>query len=192
VLLSHDQHGDNLDDAGRAVLPGAGVVLTTIAGARRLGGNAKGLAPWDSALVGEVKITATPARHGPPLSLPIVGHVVGFVIESPLLTHGAIFISGDTVYFRGVAEVASRFRIGTAFLHIGGVRFGISGPLRYTFSGEEAARLGAELGARTIVPIHYDGWTHFRETRAQTETALASLGERVRWAIPGEPMEIDA
>src|SRR3954451_233496 len=36
VLLSHDQHADNLDDAGRAFLPRAGVVLTTAPGARRL------------------------------------------------------------------------------------------------------------------------------------------------------------
>jgi hypothetical protein len=45
-LLSHDHHGDNLDDAGRALLAVAGVVLTTTPGARRLGGNARGLQPW--------------------------------------------------------------------------------------------------------------------------------------------------
>ena len=28
VLLSHDHHGDNLDPAGRALLPSAGVVVT--------------------------------------------------------------------------------------------------------------------------------------------------------------------
>jgi L-ascorbate metabolism protein UlaG (beta-lactamase superfamily) len=35
VLLSHDHHGDNLDTAGRGLLPAAGVVLTTAAGAHR-------------------------------------------------------------------------------------------------------------------------------------------------------------
>src|SRR5690349_4405150 len=44
VLLSHDHHDDNLDAAGRALLPGAGTVITTEVGARRLGGNAVGLA----------------------------------------------------------------------------------------------------------------------------------------------------
>src|SRR4051812_24116154 len=48
VLLSHDQHADNLDHEGRAFLPSAGQVLTTRAGAKRLGGNARGLAPWES------------------------------------------------------------------------------------------------------------------------------------------------
>ncbi|MFP2929506.1 MBL fold metallo-hydrolase, partial [Pyxidicoccus sp. 3LG] len=37
VLLSHDHHADNLDDAGRAFLPQAPKVVTTHAGARRLG-----------------------------------------------------------------------------------------------------------------------------------------------------------
>ncbi len=43
VLLSHDQHADNLDIAGRALLPNAGRVFTTSAGAARLGGNSEGL-----------------------------------------------------------------------------------------------------------------------------------------------------
>src|SRR6187549_532315 len=35
VLLSHDQHADNLDDAGRALLPFAGTVVTNVSGATR-------------------------------------------------------------------------------------------------------------------------------------------------------------
>lgn len=37
VLLSHDQHEDNLDQAGRALLPSAGKVITTSTAAKRLG-----------------------------------------------------------------------------------------------------------------------------------------------------------
>jgi L-ascorbate metabolism protein UlaG (beta-lactamase superfamily) len=36
ILLSHDQHDDNLDAAGRKLLPSAATVVTTAAGARRL------------------------------------------------------------------------------------------------------------------------------------------------------------
>ena len=46
VLLTHDHHADNLDDVGRRVLLGAGLVLTTESGARRLGAARAGLAPW--------------------------------------------------------------------------------------------------------------------------------------------------
>ncbi len=48
VLLSHDQHVDNLDVAGRAFLEQTPLALTTQAGARRLGDPAQGLAPWQS------------------------------------------------------------------------------------------------------------------------------------------------
>jgi hypothetical protein len=46
MLISHYHHGDNLDSAGRALLPAAGPVLTTTTtGAGRLGGSARGLQP---------------------------------------------------------------------------------------------------------------------------------------------------
>src|SRR5882757_6716146 len=87
VLLSHDQHSDNLDNSGREYLKRASRVLTTIAGARRLGGDAEGLAPWDTAeLTGKdgrsLTVTATPARHGPAGIEPLSGDVIGFVLTS--------------------------------------------------------------------------------------------------------------
>src|ERR671922_4505 len=48
VLLSHDHHADNLDRAGRDFLPTAGRVLTTRAGAERLGGGSLGLEPYET------------------------------------------------------------------------------------------------------------------------------------------------
>ncbi len=62
VLLSHDQHDDNLDAAGRELLPRAGTVLTTEAGAGRLGGNASGIAPWATSTLeapGKPTVTVT-------------------------------------------------------------------------------------------------------------------------------------
>jgi hypothetical protein len=58
VLLSHDQHDDNLDSAGRGLLPGAHAVITTIAGAKRLGGDARGLAPWATTRFGRMSESA--------------------------------------------------------------------------------------------------------------------------------------
>ena len=51
VLLSHDHHEDNLDRAGRAFLPLARQVLTTSAGAKRLGNNSMGLRSWQSTVI---------------------------------------------------------------------------------------------------------------------------------------------
>jgi L-ascorbate metabolism protein UlaG (beta-lactamase superfamily) len=145
VLLSHDHHDDNLDDAGRALLPSAGIVVTTVSGARRLGGGARGLAPWEITFLeapGRVTlaVTATPCRHGPPLSHPLVGDVIGFSLRWEG-ADGALWISGDTVLYGGVREVAERVRVDTAILHLGGVRFPVTGPLRYTMTAREAIAL---------------------------------------------------
>ena len=98
VLLSHDHHSDNLDPAGRSFLPRAGQVLTTGAGAQRLGGNAVGLEPWSSVQVptGEgpaVTVTAVPAQHGPDGTDHITGPVIGFVLSAPGTE--TVYVSGD-------------------------------------------------------------------------------------------------
>lgn len=46
VLLSHDHREDKLDAAGRELLSTVDTVLTTAAGASRLGRGARGLVPW--------------------------------------------------------------------------------------------------------------------------------------------------
>jgi L-ascorbate metabolism protein UlaG (beta-lactamase superfamily) len=125
VLLSHDHHFDNLDHAGRRMLPTAGQVLTTAAGADRLGGNAVGLTPWQSHDVitpnGRIlRVTATPARHGPPNG--DRGPVIGFALALANDPERTVYVSGDTVWYDGVAEVGRRFRPDVAILFMGAAR----------------------------------------------------------------------
>ena len=188
VLLSHDEHFDNLDDAGRALLPSAGVTITTPGAAERLGGRAHGLAPWESVSLDGVRVTAVPARHGPEGSEPVVGHVTGFVLEWDGQRHGALYLSGDTVFFDELLEVGERFDVGTAVIHLGGASFDAAPGVRLTLDSADAARLADALGARTVVPVHYDGWTHFTEPR---EAAEATLGERALWLVPGETTTLE-
>jgi len=199
VLLSHDHHDDNLDAAGRALLPSAGVVVTTVAGAGRLGGEALGLEPWAVTRLERpgrtpIEITATPCRHGPPLSRPIVGDVIGFALGWEGQDHGALWISGDTVLYDGVRQVAERLSVGTALLHLGGVQFPVSGPLRYTMTARDAVELCRLVGPHTAIPIHYEGWKHFRQGREAIESELAKapadVSDRFRWLPLGEPVEL--
>src|SRR3954470_6610269 len=199
VLLSHDHHEDNLDAAGRKLLPSAGVVVTTASGAKRLGGGARGLEPWATTRLEapdrpSIEIAATPCRHGPPLSHPIVGDVIGFALRWDGQEHGVLWISGDTVLYDGVREVAERLEVDTALVHLGGVRFPISGPVRYTMTAKEAVELCGLVKPRTVIPIHYEGWKHFREGREAIEREFANapddLRERIRWLPIGVATEL--
>lgn len=199
VLLSHDQHGDNLDTAGRALLPSAGAVVTTVAGARRLGGATRGLEPWTSTMLEKpglpaIEVTATPCRHGPPLSRPLAGDVVGFALRWDGQEHGALWISGDTVLYDGVREVGERLDVDVALLHLGGVRFPVSGPFRYTMTAKDAVELCSLVRPRTVIPVHYEGWGHFKESRESIERDFAKGPEEVRrsvrWLPIGVPTDV--
>ena len=199
VLLSHDHHDDNLDRAGRELLPSAGAVITTVPGAGRLGGNARGLAAWESTSLEAqgrpaIEVTATPCRHGPPLSHPIVGEVVGFSLAWEGQRGGVLWISGDTVLYEGVRAVADRLDVDTALIHLGGVRFPISGPVHYTMTAAQAVELCSLLRPRVTVPIHYEGWKHFRQDRDAIEAEFAGappeMRDSVRWLPIGDPVDI--
>jgi L-ascorbate metabolism protein UlaG (beta-lactamase superfamily) len=140
------------------------------------------------------RVTATPARHGPPLSRPVAGQVVGFALEWPGQEDGVLWISGDTVLFGGVRTVLDRLRIDTALLHLGGVRFPVTGPLRYSMTARQAVELCRQGGPRTVIPVHYEGWSHFRQGRAAVERELAQapaeVRERFRWLPLGRPVEL--
>jgi L-ascorbate metabolism protein UlaG (beta-lactamase superfamily) len=199
ILLTHDQHADNLDDAGRLVLAQAPTIVTTRSGARRLGGAARGLAAGDVVTLEDgsrptVSVLATPCRHGPPLSRPIVGDVIGFALTWAGQQRGALWISGDTVLHRGLLDATSRMTVGVAVLHLGGVRFPITGPLRYTMTARDAVQLCARLRPSTAIPVHYEGWTHFAEGRAGIERRLAGAAPEIRdafrWLPIGTPTDV--
>jgi L-ascorbate metabolism protein UlaG (beta-lactamase superfamily) len=201
VLLTHDHHADNLDDAGRAMLPAAGVVVTTRSGAQRLGGNTIGLEPWETTRLAasgrpDVEVIATPCRHGPRGSRRIVGDVVGFALRWARQRHGVVWISGDTVLFDGVRDVAELLDVGTALIHLGGVRFGLTGPVRYTMTAHDAVELCQLVRPATAIPVHYEGWSHFRQGRSECErvfaAAPASVRDRILWLPRGEAVDVDA
>jgi L-ascorbate metabolism protein UlaG (beta-lactamase superfamily) len=181
VLLSHDTHDDNLDNAGRALLAEVPVVFTTESGAGRLGGSARGLAFWQTAELkrpdgGTVTVTGMPARHGPVGCEPISGDVIGFMLTSDDLP--SVYVSGDNAALEHVKEIAERFApVDTAILFLGGARmpFAFDGAL-LTLDSTLGAEAAKTLDARRVVPAHYDSWAHFQEGRAEIEAAFTEVG----------------
>jgi L-ascorbate metabolism protein UlaG (beta-lactamase superfamily) len=194
VLLSHDQHADNFDRSGKAYAMTAPHLFTTLAGARRLGTPAEGLAPWQSTKISKqdgatLRITGTPARHGPAGIEPLSGDVIGFVVS---FSEGTppLYVTGDTVWYDGVAEVARRFRPSVVLLFAGSAR--TRGPFNLTMDTNDAIETAHAFPDAAIVPIHCDGWGHFTQSAEDIEQSFRVLGitSRLRLLEPGVPTTI--
>jgi L-ascorbate metabolism protein UlaG (beta-lactamase superfamily) len=192
VLLSHDQHFDNLDRAGRAFLSAVPTTFTTPIGASRLGGNAVGLAPWQNTRIegrngASLHLTAAPARHGPPGIEPIAGDVAGFLLglDQP---GDAIYVTGDTVWYEGVAEVARRYKPKLVILFAGSAE--PRGRFHLTMDANDALETAHAFPDARIVAIHNEGWGHFAETDAELRQAFAALGiaDRLQPLERGRPV----
>ncbi|MEU1417672.1 MBL fold metallo-hydrolase [Streptomyces sp. NPDC005731] len=191
VLLSHDEHPDNLDNSGRALLADVPLTLTTPGGGERLGDRAKGLADWESIELnrpdgGTITVTGVPAIHGPGSREevePFTGQVVGFVLTGEGLP--TVYVSGDNASLDAVREIAGRFApIDTAVLFAGAPRFpGLFDNQLIVLDSAQAVEAAGILGARRVVPVHYDSWAHFTEGRDDIEAAFtaAGLSDRLDW-----------
>ncbi|BBH15925.1 MBL fold metallo-hydrolase [Nocardioides baekrokdamisoli] len=199
VLVTHHHHGDNLDPAAVALLPQWGTTITTVKAAAALGHGAVGLRTWDTTTLSApgkptIRITATPCRHGPVGSDPITGPVVGFSLAWEGQSNGELWITGDTVLFPALREVPARINVGTLLIHLGSVRFRyMSGWLRYTMDAREGAALIDLVGPAHVIPVHYEGWSHFQQDRDRAEPVLATskYADRITWLDPGASAVVD-
>jgi L-ascorbate metabolism protein UlaG (beta-lactamase superfamily) len=187
VLLSHDHHFDNLDHTGRELLSKVDKVYTTPIGTERLGENAVGLKNWETVSIptrdGRVlTVTGTPCRHGPVDG--DRGPVTGFVLNFKNETQGAIYITGDTVWYEGIEEVAKRFNINMVLLFMGAAVVEKVGPAHLTMTVDESLKVAQHFDKAFIVPLHFEGWEHFTESYPEIENKFRESGliDRLKWA----------
>jgi L-ascorbate metabolism protein UlaG (beta-lactamase superfamily) len=140
-----------------------------------------------------VTVTAMPARHGTLGSNLLSGPAIGFMLEWPGQVNGGLYISGDTVYFGDLEQIPERFKVSAGILHFGGVRFPISGPARFTMNAVEGLRLARLLKLRTVVPLHFEDWAHFREPAGRITEAFTDAGDEglLYWPQRGQVIEVE-
>ena len=152
---------------------------------------------WQSARVGEVTITCTPAQHSSGRSITLTDQNrrlwSSWAVASPTRR---FYFAGDTGYFAGFAEIGRRLGpFDVAALPIGGYS-------DYTHhhpnhvSPEESVRAFQDLRARLLVPMHWGTFELNREAyheppgrllreahRQGVEDSMAVLspGQTIRW-----------
>lgn len=180
VLLSHDRHPDNLDEAGRAYLGRVPTVLTTPDAAGNLGGSARGLRQWERAELSRpdgsaLVVTATPARHGPDGCEPVTGEVTGFLVTGEGVP--TTYVSGDNASLEIVEQIARRAgAVDTAIIFAGAARTPFLDGALVTLDSAQAAEAARMLRARRVVVAHTDSWSHLTEDRSTAEAAFAAAG----------------
>ncbi len=191
VLLSHDQHPDNLDRQGRAYLARVPLVLSTPSARARLGDPVRALPNWEHVDLprpggGLLRVTGVPAQHGPDGTEHLVGEVTGFVLSGAGLP--TVYVSGDNASLAVVQAIAERFApVDVALLFAGGAQTALVGDAYLTLTSDLAARAAEILGARQVVALHFEGWAHFTQGRDSLEAAFqaAGLADRLRVPAPG-------
>lgn len=175
LLVSHS-HYDHLDAASVKALPRTTPVVTPL----RLGRwfrrrgfrHVEELDRWQSVEVAGLRVTLVPSRHWSRRGVADENATLwgGFVVEGRSAT---VYHAGDSAYFDGFQEIGRRFpNLDAALLPIGGYK-----PAWFMeqvhMNPEQAGRAFLELGARTLVPMH---WGTFQ----LTDEPLVEPAERLR------------
>jgi L-ascorbate metabolism protein UlaG (beta-lactamase superfamily) len=201
IVLSHF-HGDHFDQVAERELDKSLPIVTTSEAARELGrrgfGNLYPLGQWQALAVdkGDVRlaITATPGRHGPPLSDLVMPEVMGSILEFQSSSDNPLFrmyITGDTLVIDALKEIPRRYPdIDLALLHLGGTR--VLGVM-VTMDAEQGVEIVRIVNPRRAIPIHYNDYDVFTSSLSDFQRAVeaAGLQHKIHYLKHGETYRFD-
>jgi L-ascorbate metabolism protein UlaG (beta-lactamase superfamily) len=142
----------------------------------------RGMAANETKQFGVFEITAVPAAH-PDLEKDEWGRhkFLGYVVRCGDLK---IYHSGDTLLYEGIAPRVSCMQPDLALLPINGdfPERAVAGNL----NGREAATLAREIGARLVIPCHFEMFAFNTASPDEFIRAAEELGQRYRVLRAGE------
>jgi L-ascorbate metabolism protein UlaG (beta-lactamase superfamily) len=196
VLLSHF-HGDHFDQVAEAELDRMLPVVTTAEAAKELNkrgfANTHALDTWEAINMGKggvnLRITALPARHGPPVVDLLLPEVMGSLLEWELPERGIayrMYITGDTLLIDELHEIRRRYpHIDLALLHLGGTM--VLGIL-VTMDARQGTEALQIIQPELAIPIHYNDYDVFKSPLSDFQHAVteAGLAHKVRYLSHGD------
>ncbi|WP_420472700.1 MBL fold metallo-hydrolase [Noviherbaspirillum sp. ST9] len=184
VVLSHF-HGDHFDQLVQEKLDRNIPIVTTEEAARALADlgfkNRHALATWDTLAVRKgtatLRVTAMPARHGPPGASVPLPETMGSMLEFAADKDGGyrMYISGDTLVYNDLEDIPRRYPdIDLALLHLGGTR--ILGVMKVTMDGKDGVKLMQLVAPQHAIPIHYNDYDVFKSPLSEFESEVKAAG----------------
>jgi L-ascorbate metabolism protein UlaG (beta-lactamase superfamily) len=184
VLLSHF-HGDHFDQVAEIELDKTLPIVTTAEAARELEkrgfDDTYALDTWETIDLFKdditLRITALPARHGPPVVDLLLPEVMGSLLEWELPGRGVVYrmyITGDTLLIDELHEIRRRHpNIDLALLHLGGTM--VLGIL-VTMDAEQGVEALRIIEPEMAIPIHYNDYDVFKSPLSEFQSAVAEAG----------------
>jgi L-ascorbate metabolism protein UlaG (beta-lactamase superfamily) len=178
VAVTHG-HGDHMGEV--VALRKKTVAIAEIARYLKTKGvPAEGMNIGGTLVVDGVGFTMTPAMHSGWIEEAGIGSTAsGFVIE---LDGVRVYHAGDTGLFSDMKLIGELYRPHVALLPIGG---------RYTMGTAEAMMAANFVGAKTVIPIHYNTWEKISADPLSFKKAIELTTDmNVKVLAPGESTDI--
>jgi L-ascorbate metabolism protein UlaG (beta-lactamase superfamily) len=181
VVVTHG-HEDHIGET--VALAKKTIAVTEIARYLKAQGlPAEGMNIGGTMMVDGVSFTMTPAIHSSWIEEAGVscsgGVAAGFIIG---MDGVKVYHAGDTALFSDMKLISELYHPDVALLPIGG---------RYTMGTAEAMMAANFIGAKTVIPIHYNTWSKIRTDPMLFKKAIEQTTDlHVEVLQPGESIEI--
>ena len=181
VAVTHG-HGDHLGET--VALGKKAIAITEIAKYLLAEGlPVEGMNVGGTVIVEGISFTMTPAIHSSSIDEAGPGYnggtAAGFVIG---IDGVKVYHAGDTALFSDMKLIGDLYHPDVALLPIGG---------RFTMGPSEAMMAAHFIGAKTVIPIHYNTWDKIKADPYQFKNAVElTTAMKVKVLMPGESMVI--
>lgn len=188
-MVTHG-HADHIDEIGVSKIHEDSIVVTCKNAVDIL--STKNLThlwvvDWDDTReisIGQYKISikVIPAFHGNSLIMRnLVGKVNGYyLVISNGTERKTIYITSDTVYHDKVLKPLENENIDILIANLGEVKKNMNGgPL--TMSVSMLKQMISKISPRTVIPIHYDDFTHYETSKDEIEINGFKVFEQGIW-----------
>ena len=174
VFVTH-AHGDHIGDAYDILIKNKATLVCIPEVADLVGDEVKAIG---MNLGGTIKLPFGFARMVPALHSAGVagGTCCGYVVH---IADKNIYFAGDTCLFSDMKLIGERDKIDYAVLPIGG---------HFTMDAYDAARAVEFLGAKNVIPVHYNTWQPIEQDAEEFKKLVK--GAAVHIVKPGESIEL--
>ena len=194
ILVTH-AHFDHLHKPSLKILQStSGIVVPTGSAdlVHKLGfSEIHEMKTWDTLHLSGLEITHTPAHHwGARYVHDTHRHYGGYLVTASGKT---IFHCGDSTYFEGFSEIGKRHPIDIALMPIGA--YDSPSGRDVHMNPEQALRAFTDLGAKTLIPMHYGTFHLGNEAideplqRLLAEAHRLGISEKILIPETGIPIE---